>query len=128
MDKRKIKKQFCVHGHDTFANGRDKRGHCNICQRVMDNCKRKKTRDKIRKFLDTLKIKPCFDCNKSYPPYVMDFDHRPGEVKSFEINKFANVSSMKIENLNLLYKEIDKCDLVCANCHRERTHKRQYKA
>jgi len=31
MDKRKIKKQFCIHGHDIFTWGRDRWGICNGC-------------------------------------------------------------------------------------------------
>lgn len=78
----------------------------------------------IRKIVNELKIKPCMDCNGSFNPWQMDFDHRPGTKKLFEINKFVNVSSITPQRLNFLYEEIAKCDLVCANCHRDRTHKR----
>ena len=65
------------------------------------------------------KNKPCLDCKIVYPTYVLDFDHRDGTKKRFNISL---VSSHSIETLQ---KEIDKCDLVCANCHRIRTHKRR---
>ena len=62
------------------------------------------------------KSKPCADCGKSYPSYVMDFDHGEGD-------KVGNVGSMKHRvSLTRLQEEIDKCEVVCANCHRERTH------
>ena len=68
----------------------------------------------------TMKLKntPCQDCGQKYPPYVMDFDHREGEQKLHEIAKMVTGgwSLKKIE------REIKKCDLVCANCHRIRTH------
>lgn len=49
----------------------------------------------------------------------MDFDHRPGE------GKVANVGTMRLKvSEATIRKEIAKCDLVCANCHRERTHQR----
>lgn len=61
-----------------------------------------------------LKAVPCMDCGVQYPPYVMDFDHRPGEVKLF------NVSGAR-RCLRVMLEEIAKCDVVCSNCHRERT-------
>jgi hypothetical protein len=63
--------------------------------------------------------KPCMDCNVQYPHYVMEFDHVRGE-------KIANVADMINRNTTLrVWEEIEKCDLVCANCHRLRTHARR---
>ena len=64
------------------------------------------------------KNKPCADCGLEYPPYVMDFDHRPDEEKLFNISTNGNKSVERVR------QEIEKCDVVCANCHRERTHQR----
>ena len=49
----------------------------------------------------------------------MDYDHRPGTKKKF------NVSVIRKGKAEIL-KEIEKCDLVCANCHRIRTHNRRF--
>lgn len=68
-----------------------------------------------RQRIVALKNKPCADCGIQYPPYVMDFDHRPGEVK------MENVGAMSRFSEEAIAAEIAKCDLVCANCHRERT-------
>ncbi len=62
---------------------------------------------------------PCSDCGVYYPAYVMDFDHRDPETKSFNISQKAKSGSRK-----QLWEEIAKCDVVCSNCHRERTHGR----
>lgn len=61
------------------------------------------------------------DCGL-HPEYlaVLEFDHRPNEVKSFNIS--SRMYSGKIEDL---IAEIEKCDIVCANCHRIRTTKRK---
>jgi hypothetical protein len=59
--------------------------------------------------------KPCTDCKVSYPTYVMDWDHREGEAKEFNLAKAWSYSDARI------LAEIAKCDLVCANCHRIRT-------
>lgn len=63
----------------------------------------------------------CMDCQlpgADYPE-VLDFDHR-GD-KKFNISEFRRVTS----GINKVKEEINKCDLVCANCHRIRTSKRK---
>ena len=67
-----------------------------------------------------LKDVPCADCGGSYPPFVMDFDHRLGTAK------LGGVSDMifKDRGWEGIQVEISKCDVVCANCHRMRTHAR----
>ena len=68
-----------------------------------------------------LKERPCMDCKGSFPPECMDFDHRPGYKKIAAIGTM--VASRKYR-LDAILDEIDKCDLVCANCHRTRTKNR----
>lgn len=62
---------------------------------------------------------PCQDCGYSYPHYVMDFDHVRGE-------KLLNIGQASQKNLapKRIIDEIAKCDIVCSNCHRERTAQR----
>lgn len=72
---------------------------------------------RIRAKLDALKANPCVDCGVSYPPYVMDFDHRDPTLKLKSVGAMALSASWKA-----IEAEIAKCDLVCANCHRERTY------
>lgn len=67
--------------------------------------------------------KPCSDCGAVYPPFVMDFDHRPGEPKVVALSQITRLWRGKT-GLALAKVEIKKCDLVCANCHRIRTHER----
>lgn len=74
---------------------------------------------KRKALIDGIKKGPCMDCGGRFHPVSMDFDHRPGEIK------FGCVSSMaKKAALDEVLAEIAKCDLVCANCHRLRTHTR----
>lgn len=74
-----------------------------------------------QEYIRELKKDPCMDCGKKYPYYVMDFDHRDSEIK------VTNIASAvaKSWGLKRIMDEIDKCDLICSNCHRERTHKRR---
>lgn len=71
-------------------------------------------------FIIERKTVPCFDCKKTYPYYVMDFDHRDAGEKLFEISQHPK--GVTLEDIK---SEIDKCDVVCANCHRERTFSRR---
>lgn len=77
-------------------------------------------RKTIKEFIWSLKDKPCLDCGNSYPHYVMDFDHRDDKEKTIEL---ALAYKKHWSNTRIL-AEIAKCDLVCSNCHRERTHNR----
>ncbi len=68
-----------------------------------------------------LKSKPCTDCGNTFPTCCMDFDHRPGTVKTYNLGSmFAHHYSRE-----LIETELDKCDLVCSNCHRVRTRDRR---
>ena len=76
-------------------------------------------RDDLINFVVALKKKPCMDCGVQYPYYVMDFDHRDRKTKLASINQMVNFHSYSKEKILV---EIEKCDLVCANCHRIRTY------
>lgn len=77
-------------------------------------------RDSLKRELWRLKESdPCMDCNTYYPHYVMDYDHRPGTEKVCNPSKLPDCGSLKA-----MMKELTKCDLVCSNCHRIRTHAR----
>jgi hypothetical protein len=84
--------------------------------------RRGKYRVLMHTYLSEVKNRPCMDCDKRYPSYVMDFDHREGEIKTNEIARMivGGWSKNKIET------EIKKCDLVCANCHKIRTFERNH--
>lgn len=72
-----------------------------------------------RELIRQAKSRPCADCGIQYPYYVMDFDHRDGVEKLFELNSVAR------NTIPGILREIQKCDVVCSNCHRERTHRRR---
>lgn len=78
-----------------------------------------KRRQTIKDTVNDFKNVPCADCDNKFPPYVMDFDHVDGD-------KEYNISDMvaKGYSVDSIIIEIVKCEVVCANCHRERTHKR----
>lgn len=72
-----------------------------------------------RAFIDALKKDlPCLDCKQVFSPYVMEYDHVRGS-KRFSIGKMANHKRERV------LEEISKCELVCCNCHRIRSHNRR---
>ncbi len=83
------------------------------------NDTRKKLRNRNRMIINAFKDKECADCGQWFPPCVMDFDHVKGE-KVKAVSRMLNGMS-SVDNLLI---EIMKCDVVCSNCHRIRTHER----
>jgi hypothetical protein len=92
------------------------RGRCLPCLRVRRRQTQKGSRIQKREEINNLKRQPCMDCGISYPPYVMQFDHRDPLTKKFSIGEQVYNKSM-----SLLLAEVAKCDIVCANCHAERS-------
>lgn len=73
-----------------------------------------------RALIQEAKNRPCTDCGVQYPYYVMEFDHLDAGTKEFNVS--AGVTRASYERL---LAEIAKCEVVCANCHAERTHQRK---
>lgn len=116
-----------------------KRNICNVCSRIKKVEKRtiqKQTQERLQKSLSRRKRRapkvayinkwktenPCVDCGKYFPPVAMDFDHVRGKTKNIS----GMVHSGKYDLADVL-EELKLCELVCANCHRIRTHKRKQK-
>lgn len=86
-------------------------------QKFLERSRRHRSRagSAIREFIITfLKNHPCVDCGES-DPVVLEFDHVRGE-KLFTISDFSRVTY----SLNKVKREIEKCDVRCANCHRRK--------
>lgn len=76
----------------------------------------------LHKYLRELKENsPCMDCKVQYPYYVMDFDHVRGRKHKNVMELVPTLSKKKID------EELAKCEIVCSNCHRVRTHMRKIK-
>lgn len=120
---------------DWKVTGVKRHGKCRVCTREYQKGWYHKNRDthkkqsgesrtrrraEARRLVRADKDKPCADCGNKYPYWVMDHDHRPGEVKLFDLNA-ACKTGVPVARI---VAELAKCDVVCANCHRERTHTR----
>jgi len=79
--------------------------------------KREKVRQRIEWVIAYLLDHPCVDCGEA-DVVVLEFDHL--RDKSFNISR--GIRDMSWETV---LDEIEKCDVVCGNCHRRRTAKRR---
>ncbi|MGI8495482.1 MAG: hypothetical protein ACR2L1_09260 [Pyrinomonadaceae bacterium] len=77
-------------------------------------------RARLRVIILAAKQKPCQDCERKYHPWVMEFDHREGTDR---IEAVGNLAARGCTD-EKLKSEIEKCDVVCTNCHRMRTFNR----
>ena len=95
--------------------------HCGVEQKLKSTERQKDRRKKIRDMISTYKTENnvCADCKESYAYWQLDFDHL--ENKSFGISSF----SAKTADVEKIKEEMAKCEIVCANCHRNRTFYRQ---
>jgi hypothetical protein len=85
-------------------------------QRYIDNANAwnaKLLRKRVAWLLDYFKTHPCVDCGET-DPLVLEFDHLRN--KSFAIS-----AGLHYRNWSELLREIEKCEVRCANCHRRRT-------
>lgn len=65
--------------------------------------------------INNLKNVPCSICKSIYPEYNMHFDHINPK------NKQRNISQLKSASVERLMAEIDKCQVLCALCHRRKS-------
>jgi hypothetical protein len=97
-------------------------GYQNKCKRCAADIQRAKNPVRLqrhRQILRQAKDVPCADCGVRYPAWVMDFDHVRGEKKR-SVGYAIGIGWSDAK----LHAEIAKCDVVCANCHRQRSHDR----
>jgi hypothetical protein len=62
---------------------------------------------------------PCADCGEN-DPVVLEFDHLDATTKSFNIG-----AGLTYRAWDSILAEMEKCEVVCANCHRRRTARRR---
>lgn len=95
--------------------------HCGVGQKAKTFKRERDRRGAIAKYVQHLKqVTPCADCGEDYPYWIMEFDHLG--------DKLFNISaaSRRGHTLEQIKEEITKCEIVCANCHKNRTHTRGY--
>lgn len=87
-------------------------GWCKVC--------RSKAAHDRRLVVDRIKLEAgCIDCGYAEHPAALQFDHVRGE-------KRGDIAAMRRGGASMvrILAEIDKCEVVCANCHAVRTVER----
>jgi len=78
--------------------------------------KNNKRRQDWREWLGKLKLK-CIGCGEDHPA-CLDFHHKDKKEKDFTISSIP-AKSFSEKNKQLVLLEIQKCDVLCSNCHRK---------
>lgn len=88
----------------------------------------KTKKETVQRLIDDAKSRPCADCGDAFPHYVLTFDHRDGSSHIGRKSNDGRPYSMKQHLLRIgkekQIEELNKCDVVCYNCHAVRTYKR----
>jgi hypothetical protein len=88
-------------------------------QRYIDQARERKEillLERTRFLLEYFTRHPCTDCGES-DPVVLEFDHIAD--KTFTIGQV-----LPYRNWESILAEIEKCEVVCRNCHRRRESRR----
>jgi Zn finger protein HypA/HybF involved in hydrogenase expression len=96
------------------------RKYCNHCstkrlkKQISESSIKRMIRN--REFIKNYKKnKQCEICGYNKYPGILIFHHKNKEEK----NKNVNILMKSLKNIDTIKKEIEKCRLLCANCHRE---------
>ena len=88
------------------------RSLCKFCMNKKDLEKKQKVKEKAVKY----KGGKCQNCNYNKCISALEFHHLDSKTKEFNIATVRNLNEK-------VYKELDKCVLICSNCHREEHEK-----
>jgi hypothetical protein len=99
-----------------------KLGRSSICHQCAYNRFQKPKSESRLKWIGEYKmLRGCADCGYAEHPHALDFDHLPGTEKLLSLGSGDATSAP----WDKVLEEIEKCQVVCANCHRIRTYERR---
>lgn len=122
--------------HKRVGHGDGYRDRCKDCAKTYHQEHYQKNKGKyvtqarnhqkrLRQMIQELKTgQTCADCQKPWPYYVLQHDHLPGTLKMVSIARIDRAGY----SVERVLAELAKCELVCSNCHAERTHRRMKSA
>jgi hypothetical protein len=85
------------------------------------HCNNKAQRKKRQEFLNNYKLEEgCARCGYNFHPAALQFNHIDPTTKGF------NIGENKNKSLELILLEIEKCEVLCANCHAIHTQENHY--
>ena len=107
--------------------------HTRTCRRASDGAYYSRTRERqlahrkryrlefVEWYRQLKSGRPCADCGGIFHHAAMTWDHLPGVTKVADLSTFLS----RHRSRRLVLAEINKCELVCANCHAVRTFDRR---
>lgn len=101
-------KTCAIHGETEFSSS--KRPRCKKCAVDAVNKRRRKIKEMAIEYKDGA----CSICGYNKSNWALDFHHIDPKEKDFSIGAKGHCRSW-----NEVKKELDKCILVCRNCHAE---------
>lgn len=94
---------------------------CRKCYQVQNRSGNKRQREKMKAwYYSHLLTLSCVECGESRTP-ALQFNHRDPSQKSFTISSVIGSGYSK----KRILEEMDKCDVLCANCHAVHTAQQQ---
>lgn len=110
IDKPTDKEQKCKHhGITTYTLEKDGRYRCKQCRTAAVQ----RRRVRLKELLVEYKGGKCENCGYVGHASVFDFHHIDPNEKDFSISARGHTRSLERNK-----EEVDKCMLLCANCHR----------
>lgn len=76
----------------------------------------KARRQRLKELAIEYKGGKCEVCGYSRSIWALEFHHKESSQKDFSVSKYQTLAWSKLK------QELDKCMIVCANCHREIHH------
>jgi hypothetical protein len=77
--------------------------------------KQKKYRTELRLWMNSYKdTLSCKECGEDHPACI-EFHHRDPTKKEINVSEVVN----QLWSVGRILKEIEKCDILCSNCHRK---------
>ena len=105
-------KKYSAKTERTLKRTRSGTGYHSYCKKCLINYQNERWRQRKIKAIG-YKGGKCIKCGYSRCIEVLEFHHRDASKKEFSGDYIKSMAWDKVK------KEIDKCDLLCANCHRE---------
>ena len=136
----KLQDEFYAHSKHTDG----KRSECKVCSGKRDkkyhvlyrerHLQQMRNRHKFHsekwlQFMQNKKLNCCV-CGYHKCHVALEYHHNNPKEKEFEISWFIGRKTFNKKNQQILLRELGKCLILCANCHREfhyNQHQRQFK-
>ncbi|MCK4500970.1 hypothetical protein KAU11_10775 [Candidatus Babeliales bacterium] len=92
---------------------------CKPCHLKLSKKFGKVMRIKWQEYIDDILKPECTKCGYSKCKRALDYHHLDSTEKSFGIAQFVWKRGFTENNKEQMLKELDKCIVLCSNCHRE---------